>query len=158
LEGLLLPLAHWFEAIGLQRWASAGAYPWINTLHLLGLVMLVGGIGAVDLRVAGLWRALPLPALSRALTPVAVAGLALMVPTGLLLFAADGKSLAGSDMLFRKLVIIAFALANAVAFRLIYQRRIDAGEPPPVAARLMAAASLLLWLTVGALGRLIAYS
>jgi hypothetical protein len=158
LEGILLPLALWFDAAGVTRWAGGAAYPWINTLHLLGLVMLVGGIGVVDLRVVGFWRRLPLAALSRALTPVAVAGLLVMVPTGLLLFAADGKSLAGSDMLFRKLVVIALALANAAAFQLVWQRRIEAGEPPPPAARLMAGLSVLLWLTVGALGRLIAYS
>ena len=36
-------------------------------LHLLGLVMLVGAIGAVDLRIVGAWRSLPIAALSRAL-------------------------------------------------------------------------------------------
>ncbi len=158
MEALLLPLAEWLHAAGVGRWASAAPYPWINTLHLLGLVMLVGGIGVVDLRVVGAWRSLPLPALSRALTPVAAAGLALMVPTGLLLFAADGKSLAGSGMLFRKLAVIAVALANAIAFRALFQRRIEAGEAPPLPARAMAGASLLLWLAAAAFGRLIAYS
>ncbi len=158
MEAILLPFAEWLAAAGVARWAGGPAYPWINTLHLLGLVMLVGGIGVVDLRVVGFWRRLPLPALSRALTPVAIAGLLVMVPTGLLLFAADGKSLAGSDMLFRKLVVIGLALANAAAFRLVWQRRIEAGERPPGAARLMAGLSLLLWLTAGTLGRMIAYS
>ncbi|HEX8302051.1 hypothetical protein [Sphingomonas sp.] len=158
MEGVLLPLAGWLDAIGLGRWASGAPYPIVNTLHLLGLVMLVGGIGVVDLRVVGFWRSLSLPALSRALTPVAIAGLAILVPTGLLLFAADGKSLAGSDMFFRKLVIIGFALTNAIAFRILWQGRLERGEPPSTTARVMAGVSLLLWLAVGTLGRLIAYS
>ncbi|MFS0737074.1 hypothetical protein ABC347_08490 [Sphingomonas sp. 1P06PA] len=72
------------------------AYPIVNLLHLLGLVLLVGGIGLVDLRIAGLFRQLPADVLSRALTPVAGGGLALMVLTGPLLFAADARSLAAT--------------------------------------------------------------
>ena len=77
--------------------------------------MLVGAIGVVDLRVLGLWKRLPLEALSRALTPVAVMGFFIMVPTGVVLFAADGPALAMSDIFERKLVLIVVALANAAA-------------------------------------------
>lgn len=151
---ILAALATWLAEAGLRDWASA-EYPAINTLHLLGLVMLVGGIGVVDLRTMGLWRALPLPALSRALTPVAVAGLAIMAATGLLLFASDGAALANSDTFQTKLLLIAAALTNALAFRILWRGRL---ADPPTAARLMAALSLLLWLAVGTWGRLIAYS
>lgn len=160
METLLTDVAVWLDAAGVGPWArgSALAYPIVNTLHLLGLVMLVGGIGIVDLRVAGLWRALPITTLSRALTPVAAAGLMLMVASGVVLFAADGAALARSDIFARKLVIIALALANAAAFRLIWR----AGMPgwsamAPGGARAMAAASLLLWLGAAASGRWIAY-
>jgi hypothetical protein len=130
-----------------------------NSLHLLGLVMLVGGIGVVDLRLAGLWRTLPAASLSRALTPVALCGLALLVASGTVLFASDGTALAGSAVFHRKLVLIALALANALLFRLVWQRRVEAGdEVPPLIGRTSAAASLALWLAVGTLGRLIAYS
>lgn len=161
MEGLLLPAAHWLDAVGIGPWSRGHAlvYPLANTLHLLGLVMLVGGIGAVDLRIAGLWRGLPLDALSRALTPVAIAGLLLMIPTGTILFAADGEALAGSAVFHRKLVLIAVALANAITFRLIWGGRIAGWlGPAPAAARIMAAASLLLWLAIAAHGRWIAYA
>ena len=149
----LLLAAAWLDAAGVKAWAGGPPYAWINVLHLLGLVMLVGGIGAVDLRVAGLWRTLPLPALSRALTPVAVAGLLLQVAGGTLLFAADGRTLAASPVFQAKLVLVALALANALVFRLLWR---DLDRPPPM-ARVMAIGSLALWLAVGALGRLIAY-
>lgn len=152
---MLADSAAWLDAAGVRAWASGAAYPWINTLHLLGLVMLVGAIGVVDLRVAGAWRALPAAALSRALTPVAMAGLAISLPSGVLLFAADGKSLAGSGVFVAKLVLIGLALANAVAFRALWGDRFDA---PPIVARAMALASVGLWLAVGAIGRLIAYT
>lgn len=160
MESLLLTAAAWLDAVGVGGWArgSALVYPIANTLHLLGLVMLVGGIGVVDLRVAGLWRTLPIAPLSRALTPVAIVGLFVMVSSGVILFAADGRALAASDIFSRKLVLIALALANAVAFRWIWGDRIggwSASAPP--AARLMAVASLTLWLAAGTLGRWIAY-
>ncbi|MCX8474696.1 MAG: hypothetical protein MT490_02760 [Sphingomonas sp.] len=124
MEAALLAFAHWLEAAGVGPWGRSGswAYPFVNSVHLLGLVMLVGGIGVVDLRLAGLWRSLPAGALSRALTPVALCGLALL-------------------------------------FRLVWQRRVEAGgEVPPLIGRTSALASLAMWLGVGTLGRLIAYS
>ena len=81
---------------GVRVWAGAAAYPWINTRHLLGLVMLIGAIGIVDLRVIGVWPAPPASALERALTPPAGAGLVILLVSGTLLFAADGATLAGS--------------------------------------------------------------
>ncbi len=161
MDALILSVAEWFDAVGIGPWARGGAmiYPVANTLHLLGLVMLVGGIGTVDLRMLGLWKDLPLEPLSRALTPVAFAGLALMLPTGMILFAADGVALAGSDAFQRKLVLIAVALANAVAFRLLFGRNMAGwGGSAPPGARIMAAGSILLWLGIGTLGRWIAYS
>lgn len=161
MEAALLGFAQWLDAVGVGPWARDGswAYPLVNSVHLLGLVMLVGGIGVVDLRLAGLWRGLPAAALSRALTPVALAGLGLLVLSGCVLFAADGTALARSTTFHRKLVLIALALANALLFRLVWQRRVAAGDDvPPLIGRTSAAASLAMWLGVGALGRLIAYS
>jgi hypothetical protein len=161
LEGLLLAAAQWLDAVGVGPWArgSGLVYPVANSFHLLGLVMLVGGIGVVDLRIAGLWRGLPIEALSRALTPVAILGLLIMLPSGVVLFAADGRSLAGSGIFHVKLVLIGLALANAVAFRWRWGDRIrEWRHRVPGSARLMALASIGLWLAIGTLGRWIAYS
>lgn len=154
-------LAEAIQASSFGVWAgeSAYAYPVANLVHLLGLIMLVGGIGVVDLRLVGAFRSLPIAALSRVLTPIAIIGLLLMVPSGLTMFAADAKSMAASVTFQRKLVLIAVALANAILFRWVWSRRIaDWDSAPPLGGRLMAGASLLLWLTIAAHGRMIAYS
>lgn len=132
---------------------SSNAYPAANILHLFGLVMLLGAIGIVDLRVAGALRALPLPATVRTLTPVGVAGLALLFATGPLLFVADATALVRSDVFARKLVLIGIALVNALVFRWQWRH----GVEPTRIIRLGAIVSLLLWIMVAALGRLIAY-
>lgn len=157
----LIALAQGLEGSAFGTWArgSSYAYPAANLVHLLGLIMLIGGIGILDLRLAGAWRRLPVAPLSNALTPVAVAGLVLIIPSGLVMFAADAGPLLKSETFQRKLVFIALALANALAFRGLWLRHLpswDATAPP--AARIMAAGSAALWLIVAALGRLIAYT
>jgi hypothetical protein len=140
-------------------WAGGTAYPIANLVHILGLVMLVGGIGVLDLRLAGLFCRIPVEALSSALTPIAIAGLLLMIPSGATMFAADASALVNSATFQTKLVLIALALANAIAFRMIWHKRMEQRDayPPPL-GRLMAVISILLWLSVASLGRWIAYS
>lgn len=160
METVLLVLNGWLDAIGIADWARGGAtvYPIANVLHVLGVVMLVGAIGVVDLRIVGLWRGLPLGPLSRALTPVAVAGLLVQAASGLVLFAADGEALAGSTTFHAKLALLALALANALAFRLRWRRTgPDELSPPAPLERASALLSLALWVSIATLGRLIAY-
>lgn len=140
-------------------WAGGEAYPFANLIHILGLIMLVGGIGILDLRLAGLFHRIPAAALAAALTPIALAGLLLMIPSGATMFAADASALVNSPTFRTKLILIALALINALAFRFLWQERIEQWDvDPPVWGRLMAATSILLWLSVAALGRWIAYS
>lgn len=116
--------------------------------------MVVGAIGLLDLRILGYGRGLSAVALSRAATPLAAAGLVLMVVSGVLLFAADARALVGSSLFAAKLILIILAVLNASLFRWRFNRVLD--DPPP-AARILAGASLAFWLGVVVLGRLIAY-
>lgn len=146
------------SAFGLWASQSSLAYPLANVVHLLGLVMLVGGIGILDLRLAGLFRRIPVAPLSAALTPIALIGLALMALTGPVMFAADAAALVDSATFRWKLALIAVALSNALAFRWLWRRHWDNWDATaPTAARVMALASMSLWLAAGTLGRMIAY-
>ena len=140
-------------------WAGGNAYPYANLVHILGLVMLVGGIGFLDLRLVGLFRRIPTAALATALTPIAVAGLILMIPSGATMFASDAATLVNSSTFRTKLLLIVIALTNAIAFRVVWQKQIAQWDAtPPMGGRIMAAASLLLWVSVAGVGRWIAYS
>jgi hypothetical protein len=130
------------------------AYPLANLVHLLGMILLIGGIGLLDLRIVGAFRTLPLMLLSRALVPVGLTGLMLMLLSGPLLFAADAVALSRSSIFAWKLGLIALALSNAAIFRLCWDGRT---EEPPVRLRIMAGLSLAFWLGAASLGRLIAY-
>lgn len=154
MTGLVNALVAALASSGLTAWANDGTiYPVANLVHLLGLVLLLGSIGLIDLRIMGVFPGLPLPALRRALTPLGVAGLMLMLASGTLMFAADARGLVGSETFQRKLIAIALALLNAALFH----RVAGTGSRLGLAARVLAGLSLASWLTVATLGRLIAY-
>lgn len=156
-SGSLSGLAEAVEGTAFATWAteSALAYPVANTAHVIGAILLVGAIGLLDLRLLGYAKGAPLSVLSRALTPMALLGFTVMVISGSVLFAADAVALAASGLFQIKLVLIALAGMNALAFRFAFAR---AEDPVPVGAKVMAVASLGLWLVVVVAGRWIAYA
>jgi hypothetical protein len=133
---------------------SVLAYPLVNALHIVGIALLFGAIVALDLRLIG-WRrqAGPSDALARLLLPVAIGGLLLAIPAGLLLFATDARAYAASPLFQVKMLLVALALGNALWLRARERR----GLPLERRAAPAAAASILLWLGAIVLGRLVGY-
>lgn len=145
------PLGHWMRT---DPWA----YPSANVLHVLGLTLLVGPILLLDLRLLGWGRAFPITATARLLTAWSAAGLLVMIASGTALFAADAAALAANPVMQWKLALIGAGLANAVAFRWRWSRRLEHWDlERPMLGRVQALASMALWLAVPVAGRLIAY-
>ncbi len=159
-----MDLAGWaamLEASATGAWmrSSGWAYPVVNLAHLLGLVLLIGPILLLDLRLLGFGRHFPLHAVSGLLTPWCVAGLLLLLASGVLLFAADAAPLLANPLLRIKLLLICFGICNAFVFRRIWAARLqDWDRRPPPMGVIQAALSALSWLAVASLGRLIAYA
>ena len=148
------------EASAAGGWmrGSSWAYPLVNLLHLLGLVLLIGPMLLLDLRLLGAARQFTVPAVSAALTPWAIAGLLLLLPSGALLFTADAGPLLVNRLLQVKLLLVALGVANALAFRWLWSARLDDWDwRPPRIGQAQAALSALCWLATATLGRLIAY-
>ena len=136
----------------------AWLYPVVETLHILGFVLLVGAVAMFDLRVLGFGRQLPVKALARHLLPWSAGSMLLVLPSGLLLFIADPRALLANGVFLLKLGLIALAGLNALAFHAGPYRSADRWPGrAPLLARLHALLSLALWMGVIALGRLIAY-
>ena len=152
----------WLEASGLgvamRRWLWL--YPAVEIAHIAGIAVLVGAAAMFDLRLLGFSRRLPVRAMAAHLLPWARVGLAVVVPTGLMMFVAHATEMAGNPAFRLKLVLIGAALANAAAFHRWPFRSVgrwDVGARAPAPARLAAVASLALWAGVIACGRLLAY-
>ena len=146
-----LPLA---QAMREHPWL----YPAVETLHIVGFVLLVGAVAMFDLRVLGFGRQLPVRALARHLLPWSAGSMLLVLPTGLLLFVADPAALLANRVFLLKLALILLAGLNALAFHAGPYRGADAWEArAPGRAVLHALLSLGLWIAVIACGRLLAY-
>lgn len=137
------------SALGGAIRRSVWLYPTINVLHVLGVMALFAAVAAMDVRVLR-----DGPAIARAfvhrIRPWAVAALLLQLATGFLLFVPEATHIGGNPVLQVKLGVIGVALLNVVVLE--YALRRDAAT-----AKGAAVASLVLWLAVAALGRLIAY-
>jgi hypothetical protein len=126
--------------------------------HFLGLIMIVGTVGLLDIRIMGFMKQLPIRPLHR-LVPWGLAGLAANIVTGLLAFAARPENYIFSAAIWLKMLALLLLGVNAVAFYLTdifgQVEKLEAGEDAPFAAKLVAASGLFLWFAVIALGRYI---
>lgn len=126
-------------------------YPAVEIMHIIGFVLLVGAIAMFDLRLLGVSPRLPLDTLARHLLPWSWLGLALIVPSGILMFSAHASEWASHPVFGIKLGLIAAAGGNAFLFHRRAGRRATRG------GRVAGAVSLILWLGVLVCGRLLAY-
>lgn len=135
-------------------------YPIFEILHLVGIATVVGSIAMMDLRLLGRTSWLPVRATASWLLGATWTGFALVVVSGLSLFSAYATSFVDNPVFRWKLLLIAIAGINAATFHATAFRGVDgwdANAPTPLAARVSGALSLLLWFTILALGRWIAY-
>jgi len=149
-----------------SRWL----YPMVQVVHILGFIVLVGGAILFDLRVLGLssTRATQDAGTQVAIRPLgmhllpwsAIAAMA-VVPTGVLMFLVDLQALIDNRAFVIKLMLIACAAGNAVAFHLGTGRNWTAWTDErsvPAGAKWHAAASICLWIAIVTCGRWIAYT
>lgn len=133
--------------------SSVWAYPALEVVHIVGIALLLGNLVAFELRVWGAARELPLQALARLSLTLALAGFALIVLSGVLMFAAAPEELLASRVFVAKMGLVMLAGLNAAWFH----ARGGLGRVDGV-ARAQTVLSLGLWLAVVILGRWIGYS
>ena len=139
-------------------------YPAVETVHILGIALLFGSIAVLDLRLIGVLKKVPVRPLAAQVLPWSVAAFALIVPSGLLMFVAHAAEFISSPLFAIKLCLIMAALLNAGIFHAVTFRTADVWDSeemrklgPPPSARIAGVLSLLLWASVIACGRLLAY-
>ena len=140
----------------MNGWPALATHPWaypaLEAAHVFGIALLVGNLVALELRVWGFARTLPLADLGRLCLSVSLTGFAVVAATGLAMFGANPAELLANRAFTIKLGLIALAGLNAAAFH----ARGGLQRPDGV-ARAQTALSLGLWLAVIICGRWIAY-
>ncbi len=138
---------------------SAWGWPTVESLHFMGLSLLIGTVGLFDLRMIGLAKGIPMNALHR-LVPWGIAGYALNVTTGFMFVSTAPDQYLFNPAFQTKLAFMAVAGINVLIFyRFAFGpvKRSGADAKAPRAAQVAAAVSLTCWIGVIVCGRLITY-
>jgi hypothetical protein len=148
--------------VAMRQWLWL--YPSVEVVHIVGIGLLFGSIAVLDLRLLGFSRHIPAKTLAGHVLPWTLGSFALIIPSGLLMFSAHASEFIESEVFVLKMLLILAAGVNAALFHTTVFRSADVWDaeemrrlPPPPSVRAFAAVSLLLWISVIACGRLLAY-
>lgn len=141
---------------------SAYIYPLMEGTHVLSLALAVGIILWFDLRLVGLiLRGEPVKAMYASLRPWLFLGFTLMIVTGVVLLLTRPAHILANTLFQIKLGLLVLCLVNIMVYHFVIDRSSPDsadGSMPPTAARVAGGLSLLLWFSVIAVGRFMAYS
>jgi hypothetical protein len=160
---MFLRFAQWLES---TPWSSDlhGSfylYNWIESAHVLTLMVSLGMLFVIDLRMLGAWLTeVPASRLANRLNKPMLLGFTVMFITGALLFSAIPVRTTQSLWFRIKIVLLFAAALNAWLFHRHLNASVatwDTAPKPPRRTRMAAAFSLALWAGVVITGRLIAY-
>jgi hypothetical protein len=138
--------------------SSRWVWPILETLHFLGLILIVAAVGGLNLRLLGFWKEMPVAPLHR-LLPWGIVGFVINIITGILFFVGMPFFYAFNLTIYLKMVAILIAGATLLLFYCTSAFRawaqLGPGENPPAFAKFIAAASLFLWFAIIVFGRYI---
>jgi hypothetical protein len=143
----------------LQDW-SIWLSPLCEILHFIGLSLLMGSAGFIDLRLMGFLRGVPV-ASALEFAPWAMLGLAVNAVTGLAFIWIDPSLYLESGTWWAKAAFIVIAVVNVGIFeRSSLGRRarlLGAGEDTTTGMKIVAGTSFASWLLVLYFGRMLPY-
>ena len=154
--------ARWISHTPINSFVVGLRWTWAvcETLHFIGMALLIGVVGLLDARMLGMFKRLPIGPLER-LVPWGVAGFVINAVTGFLFFAGAPGQYIHNSVFWYKMLFIAIAGVNVGIFYLTgLSRRVDRlgpGEDAPLAAKAIAASSLFLWFGVIFWGRMLPF-
>lgn len=139
-------------------------WPVCEIIHYTGMSLLVGVIGALDLRILGFFRGVPVGAF-RSFVPLAFVAFMANLVTGTVFVTsnATGAGFYVQNLSFQLKVLALFiAFANLLVFQFSgLQRRVyavPAGASAPGPAKVVALVSIVAWIAAIVFGRLLMYN
>jgi hypothetical protein len=135
------------------------AWPIAESLHFLGLCLLIGCVGTFDLRLLGLARRVPIAAVHRFI-PWGLLGFAINICSGLMFLLTEPDQYIYNPSFHFKLLFMTIGGLNAATFYLTSYRRLFSADAPldaPTHAKVIAAISLCAWMGVIVGGRLLTF-
>jgi hypothetical protein len=154
-------LQMWLEQTALAGVIRRSIWLWpaLESVHFLGMSVLVGTVGLFDLRLLGYARGIPYTAFHR-LIPLGIAGFAVNLVTGICFLTAFPDQYLFNAAFQLKVALMGVAGINVVLFYAgTFSRlaRLGPDDAPPFGARLAGAVSLAAWVGVMTAGRLLTF-
>lgn len=154
-------IVDWVKASSASAWINERTWVWplCEVLHFIGLSLLIGVTGFFDLRLMGFFRRVSIAA-ARDLMPLALAGFAINLLTGVVFLIGLPGQYAHNRIWWFKVAFIVVAGLNALVFETRLSARVlalEAGADPPRAVQLIGAISLAAWFAVLYCGRMLPF-
>jgi len=149
------------KATSLSAWVinTPSVWPICETLHFIGLSMLVGIVGLLDLRLLGFFRRIPIAAL-RGLLPWGLVGFVVNLVTGVLFFVGAPDQYVNNSAWWYKVAFLGVAGVNAGIFETTQASalfRLGPHDDTPTTFKVMGAVSLGSWFMVLYWGRMLPF-
>jgi hypothetical protein len=155
--------AAWIKhtGIGAPMTATTWLWPLCETLHFIGLALLIGVAGLFDLRMLGFVRRVSLGAVMD-LRPWAALGLAINLVTGVMFFVGAPRSVRAQSAWWAKVTFILIAGLNILAFELSPRAKamvqeVGPGDNTPLRLKFAGGISLFSWFAVLYFGRMLPF-
>jgi hypothetical protein len=131
------------------------SFPVAECVHIVGFALSIGTIAIVDLRLLGLgFRRQSAAQLAKDMAPWTLAGLAIMLTSGPVIFSSDPRMYLFNQSFRFKIT----ALLVAILYNYTVRRGVALSDhPSPALGALVGGLSLALWLSVVAGGLFIAF-
>jgi hypothetical protein len=126
---------------------TPAAWTSFETIHFVGLTLLVGVLLLINMRMLGFMKQVPFEALDR-LLPWAMLGFAINTMTGMGFFAASANSYVGNPAFYWKLIFVLLAGANTLYFTFDRTWAREPGYEAPALSKLAAMGAMFLWVGV----------
>lgn len=154
-------VVQWVQATPLSVWINQSTWIWplCETLHFIGLSLLLGVTGFFDLRLMGFFRRVSIGA-ARDLMPLALVGFAINLITGVVFLTGLPGQYAHNPLWWFKVGFIMLAGLNAVVYETALSAKVLALEPgtdTPHRVKMIGLVSLLSWLAVLYCGRMLPF-
>jgi len=151
----------WLESTAVSKslFGLSWLWPACESLHFLGLCVLIGGAGLLDLRLMGLFRGVAIRDV-KAFMPWAIAGFFTNLTTGVLFLIMQPHLYLSSVVWWCKIAFIGLAGLNAMFFETRLSKTALALAPDaemPRSLKLVGALSLFSWFAVLYCGRMLPY-
>lgn len=160
LQSIFEWLESWPVSVGIRQ--SSWMFPAFESVHVIAITLVVGSVMIVDLRVLGLASLRQrITDLSQSVLPWTWGAFVVALISGAFLFAAKAHTYFDNVNFRLKMLLMAAAFLNMLAFHYGPYRSVrtwDAGRRAPAMAMVGCGLSLTFWVLIVAMGRWIGFS